>query len=101
MSDVDLGIIFASELPIKQRELRLKQLFVQASKVLDSDNIDMFDLREVSVLLRYRAMFSGGLLFTKNRQQTNRLEFEAMQAYEDFKPHLEVQNHFIKHVFSV
>lgn len=101
MSDIDLGLILASNLSVKERDAIIKALFVKLSIALETNDVDILDLRTASVFLRYKAMFDGRLLFSKDQGLLNRLSFEAMQAYEDFRPHLAVQEKFIKQYFTV
>jgi len=101
LSDIDLGVIFLSSVSENRRDALLRTLFAKLSIELKTDAIDLLDLRRASVLLRYRATFNSALLFTKDRVLTNRLAFESLQAYEDFKPYLAVQQRFIKQAFSV
>lgn len=95
LSDVDIGLLIDPECSGLARERLQQRLFQEFSLATDTDFVDVIDLSTASVLLRYRILFEGEQLLDKQKIVTQQLIFKAMRDYEDFRPHLETQQHLI------
>lgn len=95
LSDVDIGLIFRHRLTKKQDMKLLTIIHYELALLLKTSFIDLINLADVPVLLRYRAIFKGQLLFSKDRRVVNQFIFRTVQEFEDFRPHLETQAQLI------
>lgn len=97
LSDIDLAVDFVPSVSAKQRYKMMNQLFSDLSRLLKTDHIDLIDLTDAPVLLRYNALVQGTPLTIRHPDVFKRTQFRAVQDYEDFRYHLETQTRLIKH----
>lgn len=97
MSDIDLAIDFVPNASAAQRQKIMNRLFSDLSRLLKTDHIDLIDLTNAPVLLRYNALTKGTPLAVRHPDAFERTRFRAVQDYEDFRYHLETQTRLIKH----
>lgn len=95
LSDVDIGLVLRPNLIQKERHQILGKIFSDVSRLLKTDFIDLVDLQQAPVLLRYKAVMEGTCLFANDRTDMNRFTMDTVKLFEDFRPHLEVQQRFI------
>ena len=95
-SDVDLAVQFDSRLSRGVRPQVALRTFQTVTRVLGRNDVDLVELNQAPVLLRYAATVHGRPLFIRPRRDTHRLAFRAMQDFEDFRPYLERQRHALK-----
>jgi predicted nucleotidyltransferase len=81
-SDVDLAILFESDLPLKEQLL----LQVKIAEILGQET-DLVSISEAPLLLRHRALH-GRLLFERDPIAVANLIEDTLRRYRDFAPRL-------------
>lgn len=80
-SDVDLAVLFDSDLALAD-ELKFE---VAVSNALSTDEVDMVNLNQANLLLRFRAV-SGKLLYQRDEARVSDFVEQTMIEYRDFEP---------------
>jgi predicted nucleotidyltransferase len=88
-SDRDIAVRFRSHTSKSRRfDLRLK-LWNRLSDVWPRETIDLIDLDEAPLLLQFRAIQPGKLLFSQNELERVRFEASTMSQYFDRKYYID------------
>lgn len=80
-SDIDLAVLFNRELSLRE-ELDFE---VEVSEVLHIDNVDVVNLRNANLLLRFRAI-AGDLLYERDFARVADFVEQTLIEYRDFEP---------------
>ena len=96
LSDVDVAILLDQKISSRARQAINDIAFGTISRILDRNDIDLIELNQAPVILRYAAIVLGRLLFVKPGRDTSRLAFRSMQEFEDFRPYLERRRTLLK-----
>lgn len=96
LSDVDIGLLVHPDISSTRRARLMKTLFIDCALLLNTDHIDLIDLLDAPPALRYRILTENEPLFLKDRRTFYRFHYQTIQAYEDFRPHLEAQANMIR-----
>lgn len=101
-SDVDVAVLIDRHLsPTVRREVETA-VFQVISQTLHRNDIDLIELNQAPVILRYAATVHGRPLFVKAGRDTHRLRFRSIREFEDFRPYLERRRRTLKeHLLSV
>ncbi len=81
-SDVDLAVLFAGDVPLKE-QLALQ---VRIADILSQD-VDLVSINDAPLLLRHRAI-RGRLLFERDPVAVANLIEDTLRKYRDFAPRL-------------
>ena len=83
-SDVDVGVLLSGdEATRRQAHGELMDALVRR---LGTEAIDLVDLREAPIPLRYRVIRDGQLLHSSDEKARQRFETDTVMRYLDFKP---------------
>lgn len=96
LSDIDIGVLLENRTMEQTHEQILTTIFVELTRALHTDFIDLIDLEKASTLLAYNIVTKGRLLCTKDATFTHRFAFHTIQQFEDFRFHLDTQQRLIK-----
>jgi predicted nucleotidyltransferase len=80
-SDIDLAVLFARELTLAE-ELRFESV---VSATLKTDAVDIVNLNQANLLLRFRAI-SGKLLYERDFVRVSDFVEETLIEYRGFEP---------------
>ncbi len=85
-SDTDVAVYFKSGISSKKRfALRLK-LIGQLMDTLHDDRVDLVDLADATLALRFRAVQPAHVLYSRNERERIRFEVATMSEYFDRLP---------------
>jgi predicted nucleotidyltransferase len=87
-SDIDLAFLFEGPVDILS-------LTNQVTKLLQTDSVDVVDLRRASPLLRYSAVKNGRLLYERREGLFNSFYSLAVRSYIDTKKLRDAQQAYI------
>ena len=95
-SDVDVSILVSRRISDRSRQEVNDRAFQIVSRLLGRNDIDLVELNNAPVILRYAAIIHGRPLFVKPGHDTFRLAFRSLQEFEDFRPYLERRRRTLK-----
>ena len=88
LSDFDFGILFQKGLSkAKRLDLRL-EMMVRLGQILPQKKIDLVDLEQAPLKLKYQIIFPKFVIMVKNRRRMIELEKDIIKRYLDFKTYL-------------
>ena len=79
MSDIDLGISF-------DNEMSLMQVLTIAGEIemIISKEVDLLDFNKVNILLKYKIIKTGEIIFERDEIKTANLKEKVLKEYFDF-----------------
>ena len=101
LSDVDIALLFPRAFKRHDREAISTRIFNEVTTLLGTDELDLVVLETSPVLLRYDIVTRGQLLFTKDKEATDRFHFETIQLFEDFRYHIDTRLRLLKQHYAV
>jgi len=100
LSDVDVAVLFAPELPESERFERVLRLIGELGSVFHRDDISVVDLAESPPLLRHRVYYDGRLLYCSDEAARVRFETEALRDYVDTQPLRRIKRQYVLQHFG-
>lgn len=96
LSDIDLAVLLRKDVPMVQYFDYRGAYGVKFSDILKMERVDVVILNEASIMLAFEVLSARKILF--ERVPAHRVEFEvqAVNAYLDFKPLMEVRRQYTK-----
>jgi predicted nucleotidyltransferase len=86
LSDTDLAVLVEPIVGVDERfRLRL-ELIAQATRLLQTNRVDVIVLNDAPILLRHRVIRDGELLLEREREQRVRFETATILEYLDTRP---------------
>ncbi|MCF8011877.1 MAG: nucleotidyltransferase domain-containing protein [Clostridiales bacterium] len=87
-SDVDLGGLLDQDFSPKQYFDKKLELLSEMTSLLKTDEVDLVILNDAPPVLSYRILSQGELLFEKENEKSQRVEFQVQtyNRYFDFIP---------------
>jgi len=86
LSDTDLAVLVEPAAGVDERfRLRL-ELIAQATRLLQTNRVDVIVLNDAPILLRHRVIRDGELLLEREREQRVRFETATILEYLDTRP---------------
>jgi uncharacterized protein len=89
-SDVDIGIFFDPESPVRPK--RYGEAYALLQMVGGNSRLDLVVLNDAAYTLQYRAAMEGQPLFEATRSSFADFRERAMHQYFDFQPLLRIHN---------
>lgn len=86
ISDVDIAVHLDQKLDPKQRFQTHLQIISETCKALQRNDVDVADLNDNDVVLRYQAIKKGKLLFCRNKAAKNEFFVRTISEYLDTEP---------------
>ena len=100
LSDVDIAVLFSTEILQAERFDHLLQLTGELGSLLQRDDVNIIDLGDSSPLLRHRVYYEGLILFCANESVRLRFETTALRDYVDTKPLRRIKQKYVLQRFS-
>jgi predicted nucleotidyltransferase len=97
VSDIDIGILLATHVPIREYFDRQLQYIARCARILRTDRLDIVLVNDVPFLLAYEVVKHRRILVERNPEQRVTFEVDCINKYLDFKPFLAVQTQYLKH----
>ena len=85
-SDVDIAVLFATDLSKKIRFQHVLTLSYKLGRILQRDDVQVVDLQQASPLLRHRVYYDGRLLYCPDDAVRVKFETTALRDYVDTAP---------------
>jgi predicted nucleotidyltransferase len=92
LSDVDIAVLFDRNIERKDFKQLEGKLFLELSKRLQTDEIDLVILNTAPLSIRYGVLRERQLIYYSDKLQVIDFENETILAYLDFKPYREELN---------
>ena len=100
LSDVDIAVLFASELDKKARFWQLLNLGNELGTLLQRDDVQVVDLAEATPLLRHRVYYDGHLLYCPDDAVRVKFETTALRDYVDTATLRSLQEKYVGQYFA-
>lgn len=93
LSDIDIAVLFSDKVKKDDYFDKALHLATEIGRLFKINRVDIINLKTTrSPLLRHEAVFSGRLIFAKDKETQFQIESQIMKEYEDTKHLREVQN---------
>lgn len=83
-SDLDAAYLSKQRLSLKEELLLIQKL----SEVFPQQKIDLLDFTQAPLILQFRIIRDGRVIFSQDPLQTLRRKVRIMSRYYDYRPHL-------------
>jgi uncharacterized protein len=100
LSDIDVAVLFSDKVKEEEYFDKALRLAGEIRNVFEIDRADVVNLKtNTSPLLKYNAVFTGKLIFGKDRKKQFELESGIMKEHEDTEHLRAVQSYYLhKHI---
>lgn len=86
LSDVDIAVLFARNVPSESRFKHILDLHSKLARVFEREDVNVFDLEKGTPLLNHNVCRQGVVLFCSDEKARVRFELRVFQQYLDTKP---------------
>ena len=100
LSDVDVAVLFGSDVTESERFNRLLHLIGALGSVFHRDDVYVVDLAESPPLLRHRVYYDGRLLYCADDAVRVRFETTALRDYVDTEPLRKIKRKYVLQHFG-
>jgi predicted nucleotidyltransferase len=100
LSDVDVAVLFGSDVPESERFNQVLRLIGALGSVFRRDDVYVVDLAESSPLLRHRVYYDGRLLYCADDAVRVRFETTALRDYVDTEPLRKIKRKYVFQHFA-
>jgi len=100
LSDVDVAVLFAPNVPEDDRFNRVLHLIGELGSVFHRDDVSVVDLAEASPLLRHRVYYDGQVLYCIDDAVRVRFETTALRDYVDTQPLRRIKHRYVLQYFQ-
>lgn len=100
LSDVDVAVGFAPDVPPAERFRRTLQLSAELGALLQRSDVSVVDVAGASPLLRHRVYLDGRLLHCPDRREHVRFATRAVRDYVDTEPLRRVKRGYLLRHFE-
>lgn len=95
LSDVDLAVLFRSDLASPERFQQLLAVTGEAMDIFQREDVFVADLADATPLLRFQVYQEGRLLYCRDDAIRVKFMMEALRDYEDTRPLREIQHKYL------
>lgn len=88
-SDLDAAYLSKRDLSLKEQLSLIQKL----SEIFPNEKIDSLDFSRAPLVLQFRIIRDGQLLFSGSQLETIRRKVKIMSRYYDYQPHLKFLTH--------
>lgn len=96
LSDLDVAVFLPESVPPEEYFDRRLQMTLDLMELLRDNEIDLVILNHAPLLLKYKVVTTGKLLYSRNERTLKHFELRALTEYLDFKPVLDMQFEYLK-----
>jgi predicted nucleotidyltransferase len=100
LSDVDIAVLFSTEISKADRFDHLLQLTGELGSLLQRDDVNIVDLGDASPLLRHRVYYDGQIIYCVNESVRVHFEITALRDYVDTEPLRRIKQKYVLQRFS-
>jgi hypothetical protein len=86
LSDVDIAVRFCDALSSSEQFQIQLRLMAIISQILQQNDVDVANLNEADIVLRYQVLKNGKLIFCRDRAAKNEFFVRAIREYLDTEP---------------
>ena len=95
LSDVDVAVLFRSELPSDERFRQLLAVMGEFMDIFQREDVFVADLDDATPLLRFEVYREGRLLYCQDDAIRVKFLTEALRDFEDTRPLRQLQHHYL------
>jgi predicted nucleotidyltransferase len=92
LSDVDIGVFINKKTNYFEKKM---ELIEKATKILDTDEVDLIVLNEAPLSLAFQVIKTKRLLFSKDEERRIEFETKIIDLYCDFEPLRKITTSFL------
>ena len=100
LSDVDVAVLFDSNVPESERFSHLLHIIGELGRVFHRNDVYVVDLAEASPLLRHRVYYDGQLLYCTDNAVRVRFEIQSLRDYVDTEPLRKIKRQYVLQHFG-
>lgn len=102
MSDLDVGVVFPSTLPLDVQESRIECMRYALERTYGRDMVDIINVGKIkNPLLRYIIVLGEGiLLYADDVSLRNQTAVRSLREFEDTRHLRNIQGVAIRHIFA-